>query len=261
MDLFPPAQSRVKLAIERASAEYLRRNGSPLPVRQTMTEPFWIVQANPGQKVDGHAYDEAAALMRAALAAGAAGAPGATHSGNNPFATVPSASAARQSAAQQPWWRRVFAHSTAAPPARPVLSVQAFDPYLRVLRDDQRFSGAAVHNTPVATVADLLQLESSVPSAMPATSLGIVLAMQARTVSGGGVGDINAGLPGLTGLMGGILTDIVHSQGSGLTIEQSLDIAIQQRNTLVRDGGSKTLISHWNKEIRDLLWIQRRMPI
>lgn len=264
MDFLPPEQARVRDAIARAGAEYQRRNAAPIPVTRTQFQPFWTIQATAGQEVDGYAYDEASALMRAALSIHTGATEGrrwpgvSPGPGRDPFALVPSAAAARRSAAAEPWWKRIFAHADAAPTARPILPTQAFDPYLRQVRDVQRFGGA-VHNEPVSTVADLLELERSVPAAMPATGLGLAEMMKERTVSGGG--GVNAGLPGLTGFMGGFITDIVHSQGNDLTVEQSLDIAIQQRNALVRDGASKTLIAHWNKEIRDLLWIQRRMPI
>lgn len=271
VDLLPPEQARVREALAAADAEYRRRNGQPIPIQRLPFDPFWIVQANEGQSVDAYAYDEAKALMEAALAARKPAAapsppavtpwpPSAAGSGPSPFSSVPSAAQARDRAASLPWWRRVFPDATAPPATVRVLPASAFDPYLRQMRDEHRFETEPVYQRPVQTIADLVELEDSVADAPPAPLAGGAVAGH-RTVSGGGGGFGGYFPVGLGQLMGGYMAEIVRSGAHDLTPQQYLDIAIQQRNYLVHEGGSKTLIAHWNREIRDLLGQIRRMPV
>lgn len=115
-----------------------------------------------------------------------------------------------------------------------------------------------VHSEPVSTVADLIELECSVPAALQATGLGLAEMMKVRTLSGGG--GVNAGLPALTGFMSGYIGDIIYSQGNDLAIEQSLDIAI----TAAKRPGPREGIEDAHRSLEQgdprPSWIRLRMP-
>ena len=228
-------------AFARADAEYRRRNGgAPIPAHPVAWEPYWGIGRldSPGGQVDAFAIEEASSLLAAAM------------STRDPeqtarlFAAIPSAKVQRDAASRVPWWKRIFGDSTSGPP--PVgLPIRDIHPRAVPIWRDPVTDTSPVYNAPIVTMADLMVLQ---PSALPA-----------RTVSGGG------GASGTAGdLIRGQLTTLAHEYALMLKGEFSpqlaLNIAIQARNAAVQERATKTLVAHWNEEIRQLLWIMRRMP-
>ncbi|GAA4410037.1 hypothetical protein ACFQV2_31360 [Actinokineospora soli] len=223
-------------AFDRADAEFRRRNGVPIPAHPTSWEPYWGLGRldPPSGEVDAFAVEEASALLTASM------------STRDPdqaarlFAQVPSARLRREHAASIPWWKRIFNSSDPQPPRVPIADLHPRA--VPVWRDPA--TDTAVYDKPIQTLADLLALQ---PAALPG-----------QTVSGGGAW--------------GEAKDRIYAQFESLSAEyarkmqgqfapqEALNIAIHARNAAVDARASKTLIAHWNEEIRQLLWIMRRMP-
>ena len=227
-------------AFERADAEYRRRNGgAPIPAHPTQWEPYWGIgrMDSPGRDVDAFAVEEASALLTAAMSA--RNLPDGTPA---LFAQVPSAARRRAEAANIPWWKRIFGDSTAGqPPVR--APIDYLHPHaVPVWRDPA--TDTSPYDKPIQTFADLLALQ---PTALPTP-----------TVSGGGAwGEAK---DRIYGRFESLSEEYARKLQGQFAPQEALNIAISARNAAVHERASKTLIAHWNEEIRQLLWIMRRMP-
>ncbi|MFD3931752.1 hypothetical protein [Streptomyces sp. NPDC058614] len=226
-------------AFKWADAEYRQRNdGVPIPASPADSAPYWSIGRQDSQSgdfddFDAFTYEETSALLTAAM--------NARHAAEKPqglFILIPSAKHRRQKAASVPWWKRIFDDSAAGPPPVPV-SISDVHPRAVPIWRDPATDTAPVYDKPIQTLADLLALQ---PMAPPA-----------RTVSGGGAWNDRGPLTEMT------LEYAKALQGS-IAPQDALNIAIQARNAAISEGAPKSLIGHWNEEIRQLLWLQRRMP-
>ncbi|MFF4324587.1 hypothetical protein [Streptomyces sp. NPDC001568] len=220
-----------------ADAEYRRRNGgTPIPAYRTSGPPYWSIGRLDSQvgEIDAFTYEEASALLNEAMKA--------AHLPKPPpglFVLVPSARNRRDKAASVPWWKRIFDDSAAGPPPVTVPIADIYPRAVPIWRDPARDT-APVYEKPIQTLADLVALQ---PTSLPA-----------QTVSGGGAyGEIRNQMLHLG-------NEYAIALRSGFQPQVALNIAIQARNGVIRDGGSKVLIGAWNEEIRQLLWLTRRMP-
>ena len=237
-----------------ADEEFRRRNQRPLPLALNIARDGWIYDAR-GEDYDSLDLEEADSLARTAmglrdLVASKKRPP----PGPGDFVLVKSSAKARSELAAVPWWKRIFEDGPpATPPQVPIRIMQeqsfrAISDQLRQLPDD-----APVLSAPIATAADLAEIAAH---ATPATAEQAQrFEQRGMTVSGGG-GVYNQ----LRNQMLNTAWDVGHALAIDLTPQQQLAIAIGQRNSLVNEGGAKSLIRHWNAEIRDLLWLLRRMP-
>lgn len=228
-------------AFQRADAEYQRRNnGVPIPAHAVQWEPYWGIGRLDarGGDVDAFAVEEASALLTAAMSVRTA-----PEQTERLFARVPSAASRRREASAVPWWKRVFGDSTAGPPP-PRVPIADRHPRAVPIWRDPATDSAPVYDKPIQTVADLVALQ---PTALPA-----------RTVSGGGAwGEAK---DRIYGQVGSLSQEYALELQGGFAPQDALNIAIQARDAAIRERASKTLIGHWNEEIRQLLWIMRRMP-
>lgn len=244
----------VETVLQWADVEFRRRNQRPLPLTVNVGRDGWIYDAR-GEDYDSLELEEAESLARTAM-----GLRDLVASKKRPppeprdFALVPFSARARSDLAAVPWWKRIFEDGPPSTPANVPIDVMR-EPAFRVINEQLRQlpDDEPVYAAPIATVADLAEIEAY---ATPATAEQAQrFEQRGMTVSGGG-----GVYEQLRNQLLNTAWDTGHALAIDLTPQQQLAVAIGQRNSLVREGGAKSLIRHWNAEIRELLWLQRRMP-
>ncbi|MFJ3993091.1 hypothetical protein ACIPWY_31110 [Streptomyces sp. NPDC090032] len=226
-------------AFKWAEAEYRQRNdGMPIPASPTLWEPYWVfgrLDDSQSGDYDAFTYEETSALLSAAMNARLA-----PEQPRLLFLLIPWAKHQRQQAASVPWWKRIFDDSAAGPPSVHVPITDIHPRAVPIWRDPATDT-APVYDKPIQTFADLLALQ---PMTLP---------LQAAS---GGTGAYEA----IRGQLMDLAWDWANALRGDFTPQAALNIAIQARDGAIRNGGSKALVGAWNEEIRQLLWLLRRMP-